>query len=191
MSLTVTNLIQGPARMYYGDVGASEPLASAAMNTTPPTSSWNEFGFTTDGIAVAVEMDWEEMTADQVPDVLGYRMSKRAAKVTTTVSEPTLDNLKIIMNGGTITSGSGVRQYTPDNSDTAYRPTPKAILVDGDAPDSAAGARKRRRVIIRKAVNIGNIEEARKKDEKAGYEVELAGLYVSDTIEPFIYNDQT
>lgn len=191
MSVTVTNLIQGPATIYYGAgyTGAytttAEP-ADAAVNTTPQSSSWTDIGGTQDGLTLEVSREYAELEVDQIVDVPDRRMTKREFTLSTNVAEATLEAFAIVQNDTAPTSGSGFKYFEPSNDSSATQPTYRAWLADGYAPSAF-----RRRVIGRRMLSIDPTTVAYKKDGQTLFNVKLAGHYVSSSIKPYKIIDQT
>lgn len=178
MPVTTSNLIQGPATMYAGIFGVVEPAAVA----TVPGVGWTDVGGTQDGVMLSVELTFSELQVDQVVDIPGQRVTKRVTKIKTNLAEATLANLAIALNEAAATIVSNV--FTPSNGLVTFNPPYAAVLLDGIAPGGF-----RRRIIVRKALQIGNIESSYKKDGQTLIPVELAGHYVSSSIAPFIITD--
>jgi hypothetical protein len=189
MPVTTTNLIAGPAVLYSGSFGATEPT-DAQINTTPVASTWTDHGGTQDGVEMTIDRDFLEMEVDQLVDMPGRRLTKRDFQVKTNMAEPTLANWSVAMNGGTITASAAFQTYDPDDTVAATQPPYRAVMLDGYAPQTAAAATMRRRFIIRKALSIESIESSYKKDEMTLVPVTFAAHYVSASIKPFRIVDQ-
>jgi hypothetical protein len=185
MSVTATNLIQGPAELYAGAFGAAEP-ADSAVNSTPAASAWTDLGGTNGGARLTVALTYSELAVDQLVDSPGRRLTKRDCNIATSLAEPTLENLDRALNGGTSASGSGWKSWEPDGATSATQPNYFAALLHGWAP-----AGNRRMVILRKALNIANMESAYQKDGQTFIPVDLAGHYVSASIKSFKVLDGT
>jgi hypothetical protein len=180
MSVTTSNLILGPASMYLGTFGATEPADSnAAINATPPASAWTDAGGTMDGVKLVVDQTYTALEVDQIVDRAGSRLTKRDMSVETTLAEPTLENLSTLMNGGTAASGTGYKSFEPTFANSATQPNYSAVLFDGWGPSSF-----RRRVIVRKTLNVESIELAYTKDKQTGFKAKFAAHYVTSLISP-------
>jgi hypothetical protein len=180
MPVTATNLIQGPATLYLGAFGATEP----ATVSTAPGVGWTDVGGTQDGVTYAVELEFSELSVDQLVDVPGQRITKRVARVKTNLAETTLANLAIALNelAGTVVTN----KFTPTNNLVPFTPNYAAVLIDGIAPGGF-----KRRIIIRKALQVGNVESAYKKDGQNLFPVDFMGHFVSSSIAPFSIEDAT
>lgn len=186
MAVTATNLVQGPATLYSGAFGATEP-ADAAVNTTPPASSWTDVGGTDGGVKLTIAQSYTELDVDQIVDRVGSRLTKRDFTVETSMAEPTLANLSLALNGGTSASAAGYASFEPSFASSATQPVYKALLFDGWAP----GGTFTRRVIVRKALSTDAIDLDYTKEKKTMYSVKFSGHYVSASIAPIHVVDQT
>lgn len=180
MPVTVTNLIQGPAVMYAGVFGAVEPATISAA----PATGWTDVGGTQDGVSLNVELTLSELNVDQIIDIPGQRVTKRVAKVVTNLAEATLNNWALALNelAATITAN----KFTPTLNLVPFNPPYAALLFDGVAPGGF-----KRRVIVRKCLQIGNPSSAAKKDAQTLIPVEFASHFVSASVAPFSIEDAT
>lgn len=103
--IDTTAILQGPCDVYVGAFGATEPTDGTWTDVN--TAIWTPAGSTTGGVKVAAAMTYKSIEVDQVPDEVGVRMTGRSTTVETQLAEATLDNIKFLMNGGTITVGGG------------------------------------------------------------------------------------
>jgi hypothetical protein len=110
----------------------------------------------------------------------------RKVTVTTKVAEATLDNLQILMNGGTAGSGSGYESLTFAVTGAGERPTYYALILDGYGPGG-----DRRRAIVRKVVQTEAIKMENKKDDPQVFELSMLAHYVSASVEPIHIVDST
>lgn len=185
MSVTITNLIQGPGTLFTGAFGAAEP-ADSAVNAVPAASAWTDLGATDGGVKLSVDQTYSELSVDQLVDAPGRRLTKREFMLDTNLAEPTLTNLSTALNGGTSASGTGWVSFEPNTATSATQPNYIAVIMDGYAPNSF-----RRRVIGRRMLNTSKVESAYTKDKQTFIPVSFAGHYVSNSITPFHIVDQT
>jgi hypothetical protein len=189
MSVTVGNLVQGPATIYIGDYGASEPTSATA---TPASASWTDLGGTSDGATININQEYKELEVDQVIDIPGRRLVKRDMTVKTNLAEPTLQNLVYALNDGTFATGATDNTYTPAFTDSATQPTYRALIVHGWAAGSGAGGQsKRRMVILRRCLSSDNVEFAYKKDDQTVFTVTWSVHYDTSSSAPFKIIDQS
>ena len=151
MTVTATNLIQGPATIYAGAFGATEP----ADIDTAPGVGWTD---------------------------LGRKRTGRSINVATSLAEPTLENLARAMNNTAPTSDV----VELDNDESAFSPDYGAVLLDGLAPGGL-----RRRIILRKTLQTGNIAMAYTKDGQTVIPVTFALHWVSASIKALKIEDET
>lgn len=180
MAVTASNLVLGSASLWTGTFGATEPADSIVA----PGVGWTDAGATTDGVTISVSPDYTELVADQVVDRVGSRMTARTITVTTNLAETTLDNLKLALGGGTVTSATGKKTFDAaiaNNGEPAYI----ALLIDGVAPGG-----KKRRIIVRKALSTDNVEFAYSKDNQTVYSVTFTAHYVDGTKAPVTIIDE-
>ncbi|MEU7240326.1 hypothetical protein [Streptomyces sparsogenes] len=185
MSVTTTNLIMGPAGLYIAAFGATEP-ADTDVNTAPAASAWTDLGGTQDGVKLTVDQTYTDLDVDQIVDVAGARLTKRVFTIETNLAEPTLENLKYLLNDGTAASGSGYKNFEPTYASSATQPTYRAVLLDGYAPNQL-----RRRFIIRKCLSNDKVESTYKKDGQTLFTVKWSGFFVTPSIAPFKLIDAT
>jgi hypothetical protein len=180
------NAIQGPADLWVGVFGVTEPLATAIASN--PGAGWTFVGGTTDGSTWTDKLSYSKMKFDQVAMPVGSRLEEREVSVKTNLAEPTLDMLVWALNGGANVAAAGppaTHTYTPVDSNAASVPTYAAVLLDGW---STGG--KRRRLIVRKVLNIDGIETPYKRDSQTVFPVTFSGHWVSASIAPYIVTDQ-
>lgn len=189
MGVTATNLTQGAGTLYYGAFGATEP-ADTAVNAAPAASAWTDMGATDGGIKFDVDQKFSQLNCDQLVDDVGSRLVSRSAMITTNLAEPTLANLKIAVNGGTSGSGANYASLELLNTSLATQVPYFAAILDGYAP-GPVNANYTRRLILRKVVNSAKVESAYAKDKQTYIPVEFKTLYVSPSISPVHWVDQT
>jgi hypothetical protein len=187
MSVTVGNLVLGPATLYVGAFGAAEP-ADTAVNASPQASAWTDLGGTQGGTRFSLNLTYTDLDVDQIVDVPGSRLTKREIVISTNLAEPTLANLMYSQNSNstTPTTGAGFASFEPAFDTSATQPTYRAFLLDGIAPGGF-----RRRLILRRALSKANVEAASAKDGQTVIPVEFHGFYVSASIAPYKIVDQT
>jgi len=187
MTVTVGNLVQGPATVFIGAFQAAEPASASA---TPASAAWTDLGGTTDGATISINQTYKELEVDQVIDIPGRRLTLRDMTVKTNLAEPTLTNLTYALNDGTYATGATDSSFTPAFTDSATQPTYRALLLWGWAPGSGvANQSKRRTVILRRVLSSDNVEFAYKKDDQTVFSVTWSVHYVSNAVAPFFIMD--
>lgn len=178
MTVTSTNLIQGPATLYAGLFGATEP---ASISVTP-TTGWTDLGGTDGGVTLYDESEYSELLVDQVIERIESRRTSRAVSIGTNLAEVTLANLARAANN----TAPVANVLEPDDGAASFKPAYQAIILDGVAPGGF-----RRRIILRKTLSTEAIETAYKKDEKGLIPVRFAAHWVSASIKSFRIEDAT
>lgn len=181
---TTENLIQGTGVLYRGAFGATEPDDSDLGSA--PGGAFGDVGATRDGVELVINQEFSELEIDQVYEVPERRMTRRELVIRTNLAEPTLENLRTALNGGTLgeptTPGPdtyGLRTFEPSDG-VVRRPDYSAFIFDGIAPEGMP-----RRVIIRKGLQIGDVSFAYRKNNQTVYTVMLAAHYVSPAVRAF------
>lgn len=188
-TVTRTNVLAGPGALYSGLTTATIP-ADTAVNAAPAVSAgWTDAGGTDDGLTVTVNQSFFEMRVDQIPDIVGRRLTERDVQVTTNLAEGTLENLAVALNDTVAASGAGFKKIDLVAGQAAMFPTYRSFLIDGWAP-ATTSASKRRRVVVRRALSIENVETAYKKDEQYLIPVTFGAEFVDSTTSPVTWIDE-
>ncbi len=178
MPVTSTNLIQGPAVVYDGLFGATEP---ASIATTPATG-WTDVGGTDGGVTLNVNDEYSVLSVDQIVYEVARRRTSRVVQIVTNLAEPTLTNLAAqIANTAPVSN-----VLTADDGLAAFAPAYRACLVDGIAPGGF-----RRRITIRKTLPTENLGTSFQKDAKTLIPASWTAHWVSASIPPFKIEDAT
>lgn len=184
MPVTTTNLLQGPANIYVGLFGAVEPATAVAAITTP--TPWRDLGGTQGGLKCEISKEYMELEVDQIAAIPESRLMKWTAKLTTNLAEVTLENLATAMNelAASVVTVSMDKKLELGGDLVGVPVNYAAILLDGRAPSG-----QNRRVIIRRALQVGAVEQANAKDGQTFIPVEFRAHYVSPSIKPIVYID--
>lgn len=179
----------GAGTLYHGDFSAAEPT-DAEINSTPAASAWTDCGATDGGLKFQIDQKFAILDCDQLIDDVGSRLTHRSVMFDTNLAEPTLDNLKLALNGGTSASGANFSSLDALNTSAATQVPYFASILDGFAP-GPANANYTRRVILRKVVNTSKVDSTYAKDKQTYIPVSFKSHYVSPSITPFRWIDQT
>lgn len=190
-----SNLVMGPARLYiyrfaFDPTLAYEP-ALANVNATPAASAWYDTGLTLGGSNVSVEPTWTPLTADQLVDKLGARMTDRDIKATVNFTEMTQPNLAYAWNMTVGPTGTGYAVADLNAGLDANRAPYRTLLIDGVGPDTVGGVAQKRRVILRKALPSGNTALNWAKADQQVLASEFTAFFVSEAVSPIRVIDQT
>lgn len=187
-----SRLVWGPGTAYIGAFGAVEP-ANGSVGSVPDSLVWTDLGGLLGGVELVVEQDWITVELKQIPDQPMRRLRKRRLTVKTQMAEATLVNLAYALNDTpAVSAGVGWNQLVPSDRSEATQLTYNALIVDGWAPGFRISDRrhKRRRIIIRKALSIDNVEMAYTKEGQTVYNVTWSCHYVDATTPPFRIIDE-
>lgn len=194
MAITPYNLVQGPATLYWGTFGTTEPAVSNAALIAAPGIGWTDVGGIADGTSVIMEEDltYTDQGVDQLPLAVGARLTKIALTVSAELAEATLQNYQMARNQlATITVGTGITTLDPLSASSATQPTYTALLIDGWAPTLSSGLPAKRRVIIRKCLSSSKLRQEYQKTKMNIYDTAWNGYWVSASISPYDIYDQT
>lgn len=148
MSGTVENLSLGPGTLYVAQVGTTAPTTVTAAWA----AGWKAVGYTSEGSEVSIELTADPVDVAEEIDPVLHVNSARNVSISFSMAEMTARNLTIAMNGGTVTSGSGVVTYTP--------PSPSAQVRYAIGWESEDGTE---RWVFPKTFQSGGVTVARRK----------------------------
>lgn len=189
-----SKLLQGPADIYVAAFGAVEPALPASAGgalVVPAENVWGTtIGLTQGGTTLTIGQDYSELEADQIVDRAGSVLTGRTITVTTNMAEPTLANLVIALNGGSINTAGNADVFQPEFGLDAFTPEYRAVILDGPAPLGDDGLAKRRRIILRKVLSTEGVEVAHSKEDQTVLTVTFTAHYVSNTIAPFVIQNE-
>jgi hypothetical protein len=178
VTVTSTNLIQGPATLYQAAFGTAEPVSVA----TVPAAPWVDLGGTQGGIELMTTDTYSVLDVDQIIYEVERRRTKRVVHFKTILAEATLTNLAIALNNTAPTAGV----FTPDDGLVAFNPPYGAVILDGIAPGGF-----KRRLILRKVLSTDVVGMAYKKDGQTLVPVTFTAHWISSSIRPYVATDAT
>lgn len=177
MTVTVTNLLAGPARaVWVGDFGASEPATIA----TDPGVGFRNIGGTKGGLRLVADRDMFRLEVDQIPGRVGSELTSEDFQVQTSLAEATLENYALVVNAkdsDVDSSVVGEKSLDLGNTDITAEPNYRCVIIDGRAPNG-----KKRRVIIRKVLSTASVEAPMERGGQTVYPVTWTAHYVSSAI---------
>lgn len=140
-------------------IGPGHLKIAASLSTTEPTdlagawaAGWLDLGYTDDGSEFTVETKFEDVNVAEELDPAAILATARTITAAFALAEVTATNLKRVLNGGTITAGSGCVFYDPPVlGGEAYC----MLGWESDAADE--------RWIFRKAIQTDKVTVSRKK----------------------------
>ena len=182
MAVSVAELVVGPANVWRKPY--TDPAVEPATPLTAPAAGWVDMGATSDGVNLTIAQSFQQITADQVVDVLMSVPDERSMTVETNLMQPTLERFKVVNNGGTITSGVGFRQFEPITDLVEQDIEYGAVLVRGKGPLS-----QKRDTILRRVATTDDVEFSYAKASALVFGTTWTAHYVSASIAPFVIRD--
>lgn len=169
MGVTTSNLLMGPATLYTGAVGATEPPSNATALGAP----WTDAGGTQGGATLTISQTFAPMEVDQVAIAVGSRRTKVGVRVATNLAEATLANLRVALNQAI--SAATFLEVDADigNVDPNYG----AICLQGVKPGGGP-----RRIFVRRTLSTEDIGVPFQKDGMTLVPVTFDAYYVSTSI---------
>jgi hypothetical protein len=180
---TSTNIIVGAAAFFMADstlvptVTPSFASADSYRETLSADASYDNVGYTTNGLEMQFQPDFGEVQVDQILDVAKLYKQGMQVSVATAFAEATLENLLLALAGtnsdltGTKSSSTG-RILNLSAGDIGECPVERGIVAvgpgTGDCEDSAAVERV---YIGYRALSIENVTVSAKRDEASMFEV--------------------
>lgn len=193
MTLSTANFLMGPVTIYAGALGSiTSPPTDATVNATPAASAWTNLGDSNGGVTVSWDPKFTALMSDQIVYTVDERLTSVDVQVAGTLAEMTLSNFAMALNTTIGTTGANFATFEPNYGPTATQ-TPKiSLLLDGFAPNPAGGVSTfRRRLYIPRAQQTGKISIVNAKDKQQGFDVAWNAYYVSNTVAPLHFTDQT
>jgi len=184
----ISALVQGPGTLYSGVFGVVVEPADGAVNAAPVASAnYTNSGLTSGGIQIVITQTYAELDADQIVDSPGRRITKREVTIGTQLAQPTLENLSLSLNGGTVATASAYKTFDPLTAISATQPIYTALILDGWTPELNAG---NRRFIGRRCLSTDKITADYQKDKQTFFSVIFNLHYVDSTHALFHITDQ-
>jgi hypothetical protein len=180
---TSTNIIVGAAAFFMADttlvptVSPAFASADSYRETLAASASYDNVGYTTNGLEMQFQPDFGEVQVDQILDVAKLYKQGMQVSVATAFAEATLENLLLALAGNNddltgTKSTSGGRILNLSAGDIGECPVERGIVAvgpgTGDCEDSAAVERV---YIGYRALSIENVTVSAKRDEASMFEV--------------------
>lgn len=180
MPINVSNMIAGPADLYYFPVGGTEP--TTPIGFTPP-ADWTSAGGTDGGVAVTVGQTFETVNSDQTVDIIASLPTERKTTIETQLLERTMTNLKASLNGGTIVTGATVDTFEPITDLVAVPPDYTGIGLYGKSAING----KRGLLIVRRCLVTDDVAFSYQKGAAQALGVTWTAHYVDSDTGPWIF----
>lgn len=177
MTVTATNAMGGPVRVFTGLVGAVEPINAG----TAPGVGWTDAGGTQGGATLTLGQAYTDYQFDQVGMKVGADLSSQMTEVTTNIAEATLANLRLLLNQA---ANAATNLEVLGDDLTNSSPLYSAILLLGKKPGGGP-----RMWVVRRTLSTKNIGVPFKKDGQTFFPVTWEGYYVSSSIKAVRIDD--
>ncbi len=148
---TPTALSLGPGYLYIAPLGTTEPsdLATAWASVS---ANWVALGYTAEGSEFSYALATDNVEVAEELDPISVQTTGRTATLSFSLSEVTATNLKRALNGGTITTGSGIVTFEPPDLGSEVR-----TMLGFESEDHTE------RWVFRQCFQTGTMKIARKK----------------------------
>jgi hypothetical protein len=157
-------------------VGAGRLLIAPLESTEPTTltgawhGDWTELGYTDEGSTFTFEATFEDVTVEEELDPILTEQTARVVNLAFAAAELTARNLQIALNGGEITTTSGVTKFEPPGVGEYEH-----VMIGWESNDGLE------RWIFRKCLQVGNVEIARRRaPNKATLPMQFRALKPAD-----------
>jgi len=148
-----TKIRIGPGKLMAAVVGTAEPADL--------TVAWNaaflagDLGYTEEGSTFTISPEFEDVEVAEEIDPIDILPVGRTMSVEFALAEITAENFQRVLNGGTITTGTGLKTFEPAAASSA--PTYLALAWE----DTLAVHKER--YVWRRCIQTGDIEISRRK----------------------------
>jgi hypothetical protein len=169
MAVNVSNIVVGEATIKVGD--------SANATTINAMDSFDDLGATQNGVEISWEPDMVDIEIDQFGDAARIVQSKVKVMVKTTMAEATLNNLALAWNYDSVGTTDVVANNDGANTKTflfgaqTVFPYEKALVIQGYAPGTTAGATKSRKFYTKRAISMESTSLTMKRAEASVFAV--------------------
>jgi hypothetical protein len=169
MAVTFANIIVGEGTL--------------AVGSNKGGTTYYDVGATQEGVMISWEPDMVDIEVDQFGDAARVIQSKVKVMVKTKMAETTFNNLALAWGYGGISdwgddviSGANDGVTSSTNLNLGIHdalPEERRIQVKGPAPGTSVTSRKVRTYTCNRAISVGSVEVAYKRNENASLPVEF------------------
>lgn len=145
------NIALGPGTLYIAVLGTPEPVDLSTPWATV-SANWIPLGYTDEGSTLNYSVDTEKVEVAEELDSIATALNSRDLSLAFALAEITGANLKRALNGGTITSGTGIVTFEPPDLGEETR---TMLGWESEAHDE--------RWVYRKCLQTGAMEMTRAK----------------------------
>lgn len=183
MGVDVTKILAGPVDIFAGAVGAAEPTLATFLTYDWVTNGWRDCGGSNGGVKMTIAQSFGKVTSDQTVDILGSLPGERSVTAEVSLLESTMANWKMANNGGTIVTGANGSSFEPITNTVVTPPEYQAMALRG----TSAMNGKRAALILRKTLTTSDVAWSHVKDNAVMYGITKTSHYVSASIGPYIF----
>lgn len=159
-AVTTPTILTDPGYLFWAPLGSTEPTHAAAGSTYAADTwpvAWIPLGATEDGAEFSYEVNVEAITVAEFFDPIRYSTTERSGSFSFNLASWTLENVKRVMNGGTLTTVSGAdatlsTSYEPPTPGNEVR-----CMIGWESLDSTT------RLICYQTINATSITSAFRK----------------------------
>ncbi|WP_436759325.1 hypothetical protein [Streptosporangium sp. V21-05] len=141
----------GPGSLFTAVLGTPEPVDLVTPWASVSTS-WIGLGYTNEGSKVNYSVDSENVEVAEELDPIAVALTSRELTIDFALAQITATNLRVALNGGTITAGSGIVTFEPPDLGEEIR-----VMIGFESEDHTE------RWVFRKTLQTGNMEINRGK----------------------------
>lgn len=146
-------LALGPGYLYIGGLGRTEPTdLTTPWATVDPL--WVFLGYTNNGSEFDYQLSTSPVDVAEELDPISNVPTGRASSVIISLAQMTATNLSYALNGGVITTGSGIVTVEPPDLGSEVR-----VMIGFEAEDHTE------RWVFRQGLNTGQMKIARQKGQ--------------------------
>ena len=180
---TSNNIIVGAAAFFMADstlVPTVTPAFSTSASyreTLSASATYDNVGYTTNGLEMQFQPDFGEVQVDQILDVAKLYKQGMQVSVATAFAEATLENLLLALAGnnddltGTKSSSTG-RILDLSAGDIGECPVERGLVAVGPGTGDCAPTTAIERIYVAyRALSIENVTVSAKRDEASMFEV--------------------
>jgi hypothetical protein len=190
------NVMTGVAALYIQDYVLATPAALPADTIDLGgvwTAPWVPAGATLEGVSITLSREVNPIMIEEQVTQVDERTTSVGFSVSVTLSEDTLDTMRIAYGGGTITTVAptvtvrGTKTLVI-SSDSQYF----ALGIEGQAPPRATLPTPWRRILIPKVSSVAEVETAyRRSDQQRVYACTFNALVAPELCPIKEYNAPT
>ncbi|GAA3027224.1 hypothetical protein [Streptosporangium longisporum] len=141
----------GPGSLFIGVLATPEPmdLVTPWESVSP---NWTGLGYTDEGSTLNYTVDSENVEVAEELDPIAVALVSREVTLDFALAQITATNLRVALNGGTITAGAGIVTFEPPDLGEELR-----VMLGWQSEDGTE------RWVFRKGLQVGNMEISRGK----------------------------